>query len=143
MTRTRLGKALRATAQNFALAQARGIDGERMISVMWFLSGAFAALGGILLGLETQIRPGLGLSVMLPMFSAATVGGLGSAYGAIAGALTLAFAQNGVLAIDFRALFGADQSVQIPTRYKDVIALVGLVLTLLIRPSGIFRARGA
>jgi branched-subunit amino acid ABC-type transport system permease component len=114
-----------------------------MISVMWFLSGAFAALGGILLGLETQIRPGLGLSVMLPMFSAATVGGLGSAYGAIAGALTLALAQNGVLALDFRALFGADQSVQIPTRYKDVIALVGLVLTLLIRPSGIFRARGA
>src|SRR5436309_738795 len=82
--------AVGATADNFALAQARGINGARIISWMWFLSGALGAVGGILLGMETQLRPSSGLSVLVPVFSAATVGGFGSAFGAVAGACLLA-----------------------------------------------------
>jgi len=141
MTLTRVGKALRATAENFSLAQARGIDGARMITLMWLISGAFAGLGGVLLGIETQLRPSIGLSVMLPIFAAATIGGLGSAYGAIAGAFTLSLAQNAVLAINFGGLFGVGRGWWVPTSYKEVVSMAALVITLFVKPSGIFASR--
>jgi len=141
LARTKIGLALRATADNFALAQARGINGARIISWMWFLSGALGALGGILLGMETQLRPTSGLSVLVPVFSAATVGGFGSAFGAVAGAGLLALAQNIVLALNFGPLVGNPHGSYIPTDYKDVIALGALIFTLLIRPAGLFAAR--
>jgi branched-subunit amino acid ABC-type transport system permease component len=141
LAKTKVGLALRATADNFALAQARGINGARIISWMWFLSGALGAVGGILLGMETQLRPSSGLSVLVPVFSAATVGGFGSAFGAVAGACLLALAQNIVLAVNFGALLGNPHGWYIPTDYKDVIALTALILTLLIRPAGLFAAR--
>jgi len=141
LAKTRVGLALRATADNFALAQARGINGARVMSWMWFLSGALGALGGILLGMETQLRPSIGLFVLVPVFSAATVGGFGNAFGAVAGAGLLALAQNVVLAVNFGALTGAPQAWYIPTDYKDVVALAALIATLLIRPAGLFAAR--
>ncbi len=141
MSKTKIGLALRATANNFSLAQARGVDGARIISWMWFLSGALGAVGGVLLGLETQLRPSLGLFVLVPMFSAATVGGFGNAYGAVAGAVLLALAQNVILAVNFGKLVGAHEGWFVPTDYKDVVALAALMATLLIRPRGLFAPR--
>lgn len=138
---TKLGKALRATADNPALAEAKGINTAGVIRWMWFVSGVFAALGGILLGLETQLRPALGSFVLMPMFAAVTVGGLGSVYGAVAGALVLAIAQNLALSIDFGSLLGL-ASWRLSAGYKTGIALLALVATLLIRPQGLFGKEG-
>ena len=141
LRRTTLGRVLRATADNFALAQVRGINGDRIIKLVWFISGAFAALGGVLLGLETFVRPQIGLSILLPMFAAATVGGLGSLVGAIGGSVLLAFLQNTLLGVDFGMLFG-DASWYIDTGYKSALALGLLVVVLLFRPRGLFGGRG-
>lgn len=137
LRRTTLGRVLRATADNFALAEVRGINGDRVIKLVWFISGAFAALGGVLLGLETFVRPQIGLSILLPMFAAATVGGLGSLAGAIGGSVLLAFAQNTLLGIDFGQLVG-DTSWFVDTGYKSALALGLLVVVLLFRPRGLF-----
>jgi branched-subunit amino acid ABC-type transport system permease component len=130
-----MGRVLRATADNMSLAEVRGINVNRVIVGVWFLAGAFAALGGVLLGYETFVRPTLGLSILLPMFAAATVGGLGSLPGAVVGAYLLAFAQNLILGIDFG--WGADWYVN--PGYKSALALGLLVLVLLVRPGGLFR----
>ena len=137
---TKFGKVLRATADDFALAQARGINGPLVMSWTWFVSGALAALGGVLLGAETFVRPTLGLTIILPMFAAAVLGGLGSAYGAMIGAFLLALAQNLVIATDFGSLLGS-ASWFVDTRYKSAVALGVLVIVVLVRPRGIL-ARG-
>ena len=133
---TRLGKALRATANNMNLAEAKGIDTVHVIRWMWFISGAFAALGGILIGTETQLRPAMGQFVIMPMFAAVTVGGLGNAYGAVLGSLVLSLAQNIALSVNFGPLVGKP-FLLIRAGYKDAVSLVVLGATLLIRPEGI------
>ena len=137
LRRTRLGRILRATADNLALAEVRGINADRIIMLVWFISGAFAALGGVMLGFETFVRPQIGLSILLPMFAAATVGGLGSLVGAIVGSMLLAFAQNLLLGIDFGTLF-SDASWFIDSGYKSALALGLLVIVMLVRPQGLF-----
>ena len=141
---TRAGTALRALASNFDLALTRGIPGERMIRLMWFVSGAYAALGGTLLAVETQLKPNLDLMILLPVFAAATIGGLGSVFGAVAGALILALAQNLLITIDFGALV-ASGPWYLPTEFRDYVAVSALVLVLLLRPHGLVgrRLRGA
>lgn len=137
LRRTRLGRALRACADNFTLALSRGIPGERMISLAWFLSGASAAIGGILVAMETQLRPVLGGSMVMQTFAAASVGGLGNPFGAVGGALLLSSAQNVLLGVDFGSIFGLGE-FRLSVNYKDALALVVLVITLLIRPTGLF-----
>ncbi len=140
LQKTKFGKALRATANNPNLAESKGINTIVVVRWMWFISGSFAALGGLLIGMETQLRPAMGQFIVMPMFAAVTVGGLGSAYGAILGSLVLALAQNIALSVNFGPLFG--QSVYyIRSGYKDAIALLVLCLTLLIRPEGIVGKR--
>jgi branched-subunit amino acid ABC-type transport system permease component len=139
---TKAGVALRAMANNHDLAEARGIPAARMITLMWFISGAYAALGGIMIGLETQLKPILGLSVLFPTFSAATVGGLGSPFGAVAGSFLLALAQNVALAADFGRLFHHG-SWFLNTGYKDGVALAVLILALIVRPRGLLALRTA
>ena len=140
--RTKMGTALRAAADNFPLALARGVAGEQTISFMWFLSGVFAAFGGILIALETVLTPSIGSFVIMPAFASASVGGLGSPYGAVAGALTLAFGQNILVSVDFGSLLGVGPW-RLSPNYKDAIALGALILTLLIRPSGLLSPRTA
>lgn len=124
--RTRLGKSMRATSDNVSLAQASGIQTEKVIQVVWFIGTAFAALAGILIGLDTQIQPRMGFDIIIPVFSATILGGLGNPYGAMLGALALGFAEN--IGITW---------LQIPTGYKPAIAFGMLIFILLIRPSGI------
>jgi branched-subunit amino acid ABC-type transport system permease component len=130
--RTRVGSALRALASNWELAVTRGIPGERLIRLMWFLAGALAAIGGSLMAMQTRLQPSLDLLILLPVFAAVTIGGMSNVFGAVVGALVLSFAQNILIWFDFGTLFGGD-SWHIPTQFRDYVAVLSLVVVLLFR----------
>ncbi|MFO1056392.1 MAG: branched-chain amino acid ABC transporter permease [Dongiaceae bacterium] len=131
--RTRIGTALRALASNAELAETRGIPRERMTQLMWFLAGAYAALGGTLFAVETRLQPSMDLIILLPCFAAVTIGGLTNVFGAVAGALVLSLAQNLLVSLDFGSWIGGD-SWYVPTQFRDFIAVGALVVILLLRP---------
>ena len=141
--RTRLGKAMRAASDNPELAQASGIDIEKIITYVWFISITFASLGGILIGMETFIIPYMGFAIIIPVFCATIMGGIGNPYGAMIGALVLAFAENFGLYINFGkilnlgSILNFHRDLFIPTGYKPAISFVMLIFVLLIRPRGI------
>lgn len=126
---TTLGKAMRATSDNFSLALVSGIDTERVVIWTWLLGAGLAAAGGILLGMSVRLQPIMGWDLLLPIFAAAVLGGIGSPYGAMAGALLIGLAEE--LSTPF-----------IPTEYKTAVSLILLVLVLLIRPRGLFGRGG-
>jgi branched-subunit amino acid ABC-type transport system permease component len=140
---TKLGKAMRASSDNPELAQASGIATEKIITYVWFISITFASIGGILIGLETYILPYMGFAIIVPVFCATIMGGIGNPYGAMIGALVLGFAENFGLYINFGKIinFGGilnfSQDLFIPTGYKPAISFIILILVLLIRPRGI------
>ncbi len=136
--RTRIGIALRALASNADLAETRGIPAGRMIALTWFISGACAALGGTLFALQTRLQPNMDLIILLPTFSAVTLGGLDRVFGAALGALALSLAQNLLIGVDFGSLLGSG-SWAVPTQFRDTVAVGAMVLILLLRP----RAQGA
>jgi branched-chain amino acid transport system permease protein len=121
---TRLGKATRAVADNPALAASSGINVDRVISIVWVLGAALAALSGVLLGLTQGFDFQLGFKILLLVFAAVTLGGLGTIWGAIIGSLIIG------LFIELSTLF-------IPVELKFVGALAVLILVLLVRPQGI------
>lgn len=125
LLRTRLGKATRAVSDNPALAAASGIDVDRVIRIVWVMAGALAGLSGIL---WAYFRPGvswdMGFQILLLTFAAVTLGGLGTAFGALVGALVV-------------GLFVEVSTLIIPSDMKYVGALVILILVLLVRPQGI------
>lgn len=130
--RTRTGSALRALASNYDLAVTRGIPGERLIRLMWFLSGALAAVGGSLFAMQTRLQPSLDLVILLPVFAAVTIGGMSNVFGAVIGALVLSFAQNFLIWIDFGTLFFGEPW-HIPTQFRDYIAVLALLIVLLLK----------
>lgn len=144
---TRLGTAMRATADNARLSEASGIYTERVIGMVWFLGAAIAGLGGVLIGLDTQIYPQMGYAIMIPVFCAAILGGIGNPYGAVAGALVIGFAENVGLAINWAPLFSlfgyAGDAWYIQTGWRHAIPFGLLILVLLVRPQGIFGAKRA
>jgi branched-subunit amino acid ABC-type transport system permease component len=131
---TRHGSALRALASNYDLAVTRGISGAGMIRLMWFISGAYAAIGGSLIALETRLQPNMDLIILLPVFAAVTIGGLSNVFGAVLGALLLSLAQNVAIAIDFGSLLGRDPWF-IPSQFRDYIAVLAMVVVLILRPA--------
>lgn len=142
LTRTMLGVAMRATADNAELSQASGIHTEQVIRAVWFIGSGFAALGGVLIGLNTQLKPDMGFGLVIEVFCAAIVGGIGNPYGAILGAVLVGFAENIGLMINWAPLFDAlgltsKSYLFIPTGYKAAIPFSLLILTLLLRPRGI------
>ncbi len=141
---TRLGKAMRAASDNPDLAQASGIATEKIVTAVWFIAISFASLGGILIGMETYLLPYMGFAIIIPVFCAAIMGGLGNPYGAMLGALVLGFAENFGLYINFGKLFNlggllhiTHRALFIPTGYKPAISFVILIVVLLLRPRGI------
>ncbi len=141
--KTKLGKAMRASSDNSALAQASGIATERLVLWVWFIATSFAAVGGILLALETYLLPHMGFAIIVPVFCAAILGGIGNPYGAMLGALALGFAENFGLYLNFGnilnlgGLFGFARELHIPTGYRDAISFGILIAILLMKPSGI------
>ncbi|MFW6114934.1 MAG: branched-chain amino acid ABC transporter permease [Thermodesulfobacteriota bacterium] len=140
---TTLGKAMRASSDNPELAQASGIATEKIISRVWFIAITFASIGGILIGLETYILPYMGFAIIVPVFCATILGGIGNPYGAMLGALVLGFAENFGLYINFGTIVSLggildfSQELFIPTGYKPAISFIILIAVLLIRPHGI------
>lgn len=135
--RTSLGRSMRALSTNRALASATGIDAVRVTAIITFLSGALAALGGTMLGLTEDVHLNLGTNLLLPVFAAAILGGLGNPLGAAAGAFLIAVAETLVTNIDFGFLFGKSL-VFFPVTYISAASFAILLLALLLRPYGIF-----
>jgi branched-chain amino acid transport system permease protein/neutral amino acid transport system permease protein len=127
--RTRMGKAMRATANNPDLAQVRGINTERVIAWTWVLGASLAAAGGVMYGLASQLRPEMGFVLLLPMFAAAIMGGIGSPAGAIVGAIIIGIAQQ------VSAAF-------LNPAYGPAVAFILLVIVLVIQPNGLFGREG-
>ena len=94
LTRSRLGKGMRAMSDNPDLAQVSGINTALVVRVTWVLAGALAAMAGTMLALDVSLKPDLAFNIILPIFAAAVVGGLGQTYGAIAGGFLVGFAET-------------------------------------------------
>lgn len=140
--RTKFGKALRAISDNQILASACAIDSEKMIQLMWFLAYAYGVIGGTMIAMDHLLYPRLGFDVIIPVFCAAILGGIGNPYGAMLGALTLALAENVILSLDFGYLISLGGlfnvgTIQISTGYKLAISFSILIVVLLLRPTGI------
>ncbi len=128
LQRTRTGKAMRAISDSRDLAASSGINVDRVIRFVWLFGAGLAALGGILFSLSQDVNFEQGSSMLLLLFAAITLGGLGAAYGALIGGFVI-------------GLFVSVSAVWVPTELKNVGALVVLILVLLVRPQGILGAR--
>ncbi len=129
LTRTTLGRAMRATAMNPALARVAGVDVAGVIRATWVIGAGLAAIAGVFAGVLGQIRPGLGFELLLPLFAAAILGGIGSVRGAVAGGYIVGLAESFSV-----PLVGAE--------YRAATAFAVLIAILLLKPSGLFGERG-
>jgi len=123
---SRLGKAMRAVADNPMLASVKGIDSEGIILRTSYLGAALTGAAGVMLGIDTSIDPLMGFKLILSIFAAAILGGIGSATAAAGGAFFVGFAEE--ISI-----------MWIPATYKSAIGFGMIVLVLLFRPAGLFR----
>jgi branched-chain amino acid transport system permease protein len=144
--RTKLGKAMRAYADNADLARVSGINTDRIITWTWAIGGALMAIAGVLLALQANLKPELGFQLLLPLFAAAILGGLGKPQGAFIGALVVGVSQEtsvafGPVLSDFFEVFSLglwSPDVHISAGYKPGVAFVILIVILLLRPRGLF-----
>jgi branched-chain amino acid transport system permease protein len=125
LTRTQIGRAMRAVAENPPLARVAGVNVDETIRVVWLIGAALAAASGVMLGLLVQIRPFMGFDLLLPLFAAAILGGIGSVPGAFLGALIIGLGEAATV-----QLFGA--------QWRAAVAFIVLIAVLLVRPSGLF-----
>jgi branched-chain amino acid transport system permease protein len=121
---TRVGKAMRAVSDNRDLAESSGIDVERIILLVWIVGGGLAATGGIFQAMDQQVNYLFGFQLLLLIFAGVTLGGLGTAYGALAGSLVI-------------GLFIQLSTLVINAEFKTAAALMVLILVLIVRPQGI------
>lgn len=124
LQRSRTGKAIRAVSDNPSLASSTGIDTQKIIRVVWFAGGALAAMGGVFRGLDEQVGFEMGSGLIFLMFAGITLGGLGSAYGALIGGF-------------FVGLLVELASLIVPAELKNAPALLILIVVLVVRPQGI------
>jgi branched-subunit amino acid ABC-type transport system permease component len=125
---TRLGRAMRAVADNPSLAATRGVSRQRVVSITWLLSGALAAIAGTLIGLDTTLDPQMGWNYVLPVFAAAILGGLTHPLAAIPGALVM-------------GVFAELATLVLPPHYRTLVAFGVLSLLLVVRPSGLLGSK--
>ena len=130
LQKTRAGKAMRAVADNRDLAESSGIDVESVIKWVWIAGSALAGLGGVLFGMTESINWEMGFRLLLLMFAGVTLGGLGTAYGALFGSLLVGIFIQMITLPDW-----------FPNDMKNVGALLALVLILLVRPQGLLGRR--
>jgi branched-chain amino acid transport system permease protein len=129
MTRTQVGRQMRAVSENPALAGLSGIDVRRVVRIAWLLGGGLAAAAGVMTGLLVQIRPYMGFDLLLPLFAAAILGGIGSVPGAVLGGLVVGLCEA----------FGVQT---VGAQWRAGIAFLILTLVLLLRPQGLLGRRG-
>lgn len=149
LNRTRTGKSMRAYSDNEDLALLSGINPERVVMVTWLLVAALATIAGVLYGLDKSFKPFVYFQLLLPIFAAAIVGGLGSPLGAIAGGFVIAFSEVTVTyawkKVANYALpegLGPDGLAQLlSTDYKFAVSFVILLIVLLFKPTGLFAGK--
>ena len=128
MSRTTVGRSMRAVAENPMLAAVVGVDVDKVIRATWLLGGGLACAAGIMVGITIQIRPYMGFDLLLPLFAAAILGGIGSMPGAVAGGLIVGLAEAAAV-----PLVGAG--------YRGAVAFLVLIAVLIVRPTGLFGSR--
>ena len=152
LSRSRLGKAMRAVSDNPDLARITGISIETVVRATWIIGGGLAAIAGTMLSLDVTLKPDLSFNILLPIFAAAIVGGIGQPYGAIAGGFLVGFSEtlavfnwsvllrpiarftDGAFEVPAKLAF-------VPTEYKLMVPFIILVIVLIWRPTGIFKGR--
>lgn len=133
LTRTRIGKAMRAMSDSADLARITGIDTERVVAVTWMIAAALAVAAGVFLGIDTHVQTMMGYDMLLPMFAAAILGGIGKPYGAVAGGLVIGIAE----ALSAYPWIGTEPLLS--PGYKAGVAFAIMVAMLIWRPQGLFR----
>jgi branched-chain amino acid transport system permease protein len=123
-----LGRSMRAAAINPALAQVTGIDPERVLRATWLIGGVLAAVAGVFAGITVQLRPNMGVELLLPLFAAVILGGIGSIWGSVLGGVIVGLAESASV-----TLVGAE--------YRSAAAFIVLILILILRPNGLFGER--
>ena len=149
LNRTKTGKSMRAYSDNEDLALLSGINPERVVLTTWMITGALAALAGTLYGLDKSYKPFTYLSLLLPIFASAIVGGVGSPVGAIAGGYVIAFSELLVTFAYKKVLSYLTFENWVPeglvqllsTDYKIAVSFVILLIVLLIKPTGLFSGK--
>jgi branched-chain amino acid transport system permease protein len=125
LQRSTLGRSMRATALNPGLARVTGIDPERVLRATWLIGGVLAAVAGVFAGLTVQMRPTMGVDLLLPLFAAVILGGIGSIWGAVLGGFIVGLAESASV-----TLVGAE--------YRSAAAFAVLIAILMVRPRGLF-----
>jgi neutral amino acid transport system permease protein len=125
LRQTLLGKRMRALADDIDLAETSGINTSRIVLYTWVLAGSLAGLAGVLDGAVTSLTPEFGFQLLLPIFAAVILGGIGDAYGALAGGMLL-----GIIT-EWSTMF-------VEAKWKIAVGFVALIVTLIVRPQGIF-----
>ena len=149
LQKTRSGKAMRAYSDNEDLALLSGIDPDRVVMIAWIITAVLATIAGTLYGLDKTYRPFIFLQILLPIFAATILGGIGQPVGAILGGFVVAYSEVMVTYAykKFLAYLGPedwapDSLVQLlSTDYKFAVSFIILVAVLLIRPTGIIRGK--
>jgi branched-subunit amino acid ABC-type transport system permease component len=125
LRKTDIGIAMRAASNDTDLARIRGVDTERLVLYVWLVGGFIAAIAGVMLGLDSQLRPTMGFLTLIPIFAAVILGGIGDPVGAVVGGYAIGLLQE-------------TSVVVIPSEYKPRVGLALLVVGLLTRPDGLF-----
>ena len=149
LQKTKMGKSMRAYSNNEDLALLSGINPERVVIVTWIIASTLVTIAGVLYGLDKSFKPFTYFNLLLPMFAAAIVGGIGSPIGAVIGGYVIAFSEI-TLTYAYKKFFiyllpeslEPDGLVQIlSTDYKFAISFIILVIVLVVRPTGIVRGK--
>jgi neutral amino acid transport system permease protein len=123
---TSLGRQMRALADNFDLAETTGIDTGQVVLKTWLLAGGLAGLAGVLVVAATgSLTPNTGFYLLLPLFAAVVLGGIGNAYGALAGGLVIGLTQEW-------------STLVVESQWKVAVSFLVLIIVLIVRPQGIF-----
>lgn len=125
LEKTKIGKAMRASSDNLDLAEVAGINTERVITWTWGIGGALTAAAGTLYAIDTQLMPIMGWNLLLPVFAAAILGGIGNPYGAMVSGLIIGIIEN-------------VSTMIIPHDYKTAVSFILIIVLLLFKPSGLF-----
>lgn len=150
LTRSRLGKAMRAMSDNADLARVSGINVNVVVMVTWIIAGSLAAAAGTLLSLDVALKPDLSFHLLLPIFAAAIVGGVGHVYGAVLGGFVVGFAETLAVfnwSVLLRPMSKAmewdlpSNMALVPTEYKITVPFFILIAILVLRPTGILKGK--
>ena len=136
LSRTRIGKAMRAVSDSPDLAHVTGIDVDKVIRATWIVGGICATAAGVFLVMDTQtLETTMGFRMLLPMFAAAILGGIGKPYGAVFGGLVIGLAE------ELSAYPWIGETPLLSPGYKTGVAFAIMVIMLIVRPQGLFKGR--